>query len=206
MWTISAPCSSKFWKAGASFSAWRQPCRPALVQMAARRRAANWLAFLKLTWIDVLSYSSLNETLVLIQTCLIGSGQQMCKKSSVQHQNSQTDLGRGDVSAEDVLESSSSQLWSKPEEGLRIVNTHLNKLQSCPEKREYVFVQEQCMQEEILSLKLRISEQEEVLRGTIQRLRSTSRTKENMEHFIVSQCEYEKRGKVHVLSENQLYL
>ncbi|XP_024128989.1 myomegalin isoform X2 [Oryzias melastigma] len=46
---------------------------------------------------------------------------------------------------------------------------------------------EQCMQEEILSLKLRISEQEEVLRGTIQRLRSTSRTKENMEHFIVSQ-------------------
>ncbi|CAJ1072090.1 myomegalin isoform X8 [Xyrichtys novacula] len=46
---------------------------------------------------------------------------------------------------------------------------------------------EQCMQEEILSLKLRISEQEEVLRGTIQRLRNTSRTKESMEHFIVNQ-------------------
>ncbi|XP_031137029.2 myomegalin isoform X2 [Sander lucioperca] len=46
---------------------------------------------------------------------------------------------------------------------------------------------EQCMQEEILSLKLRVSEQEEVLKGTIQRLRSTSRTKENMEHFIVNQ-------------------
>ncbi|XP_026230057.1 myomegalin-like isoform X3 [Anabas testudineus] len=46
---------------------------------------------------------------------------------------------------------------------------------------------EQCMQEEILSLKLRMSEQEEVLKGTIQRLRSTSRTKENMEHFIVNQ-------------------
>lgn len=44
------------------------------------------------------------------------------------------------------------------------------------------------MQEEILSLKLRISEQEEVLKGTIQRLRSTSRTKESMEHFIVNQC------------------
>lgn len=44
------------------------------------------------------------------------------------------------------------------------------------------------MQEEILSLKLRVSEQEEVLKGTIQRLRSTSRTKESMEHFIVSQC------------------
>ncbi|XP_032388031.1 myomegalin isoform X6 [Etheostoma spectabile] len=46
---------------------------------------------------------------------------------------------------------------------------------------------EQCMQEEIVSLKLRMSEQEEVLKGTIQRLRSTSRTKENMEHFIVNQ-------------------
>nr|XP_020471629.1 myomegalin-like [Monopterus albus] len=45
---------------------------------------------------------------------------------------------------------------------------------------------EQCMQEEILSLKLRISEQDEVLKGTIQRLRSTSRTKESMEHFIVN--------------------
>ncbi|KAM8849374.1 myomegalin isoform 3-T3 [Spinachia spinachia] len=46
---------------------------------------------------------------------------------------------------------------------------------------------EQCMQEEILSLKLRMSEQEDVLKGTIHRLRSTSRTKENMEHFIVNQ-------------------
>lgn len=43
------------------------------------------------------------------------------------------------------------------------------------------------MQEEILSLKLRISEQEEVLKGTVQRLRSTSRTKESMEHFIFNQ-------------------
>ncbi|XP_028328312.1 myomegalin isoform X5 [Gouania willdenowi] len=46
---------------------------------------------------------------------------------------------------------------------------------------------EQSMQEELLSLKLRVSEQEEVLKGTIQRLRSTSRSKESMEHFIVSQ-------------------
>lgn len=53
----------------------------------------------------------------------------------------------------------------------------------------YLCMQEQCMQEEILSLKLRVSEQEEVLKGTIQRLRSTSRTKESMEHFIVSQRE-----------------
>lgn len=46
------------------------------------------------------------------------------------------------------------------------------------------------MQEEILSLRLRISEQEEVLKGTIQRLRNTSRTKESMEHFIVNQCKF----------------
>ncbi|XP_062380200.1 myomegalin-like isoform X2 [Sardina pilchardus] len=43
------------------------------------------------------------------------------------------------------------------------------------------------LKEEIHSLRLRISEQEDVLQGTIQRLRSTSRTKESMEHFIVSQ-------------------
>ncbi|XP_052332312.1 LOW QUALITY PROTEIN: myomegalin-like [Oncorhynchus keta] len=46
---------------------------------------------------------------------------------------------------------------------------------------------EQCMKDEILSLRGRISEQEEVLQGTVQRLRSTSRTKESMEHFIVNQ-------------------
>ncbi|XP_028830939.1 myomegalin isoform X2 [Denticeps clupeoides] len=46
---------------------------------------------------------------------------------------------------------------------------------------------DQTMQEEIHSLRLRVSEQEEVLQGTIQRLKSTNRTKENMELFIVSQ-------------------
>ncbi|KAJ8011611.1 hypothetical protein DPEC_G00060050 [Dallia pectoralis] len=46
---------------------------------------------------------------------------------------------------------------------------------------------EECMQAEIVSLRGRISEQEEVLQGTIQRLRSTSRTKESMENYIVNQ-------------------
>ncbi|XP_030630521.1 myomegalin [Chanos chanos] len=46
---------------------------------------------------------------------------------------------------------------------------------------------EQTMMEEIHSLRMRISEQEEVLQGTIQRLRSTNRTKESMETFIVNQ-------------------
>ncbi|XP_077370006.1 myomegalin isoform X3 [Festucalex cinctus] len=46
---------------------------------------------------------------------------------------------------------------------------------------------EQSMQEEILSLRLRVSEQDELLKGTVRKLRSASRTKESMEHFIVNQ-------------------
>ncbi|XP_062843529.1 myomegalin-like isoform X2 [Trichomycterus rosablanca] len=46
---------------------------------------------------------------------------------------------------------------------------------------------EQSMKEEIQSLRTRIEEQEEVLQNTIQRLKSTSRTKESMETFIVNQ-------------------
>jgi len=49
--------------------------------------------------------------------------------------------------------------------------------------------QEQSMREEIQSLRLRIAEQEEVLQGTIQRLRCSNRTKESMETFIVNQRE-----------------
>lgn len=45
------------------------------------------------------------------------------------------------------------------------------------------------MREEIQSLRLRITEQEEVLQGTIQRLRCSNRTKESMETFIVNQRE-----------------
>lgn len=45
------------------------------------------------------------------------------------------------------------------------------------------------MREEIQMLRLRITEQEEVLQGTIQRLRCSNRTKESMEIFIVNQRE-----------------
>uniref|UniRef100_A0A671PAH7 Uncharacterized protein n=1 Tax=Sinocyclocheilus anshuiensis TaxID=1608454 RepID=A0A671PAH7_9TELE len=48
---------------------------------------------------------------------------------------------------------------------------------------------EQVMREEIQSLRLRIAEQEEVLQGTIQRLRCSNRTKESMETFIFNQRE-----------------
>ncbi|XP_067218169.1 myomegalin-like isoform X2 [Chanodichthys erythropterus] len=51
----------------------------------------------------------------------------------------------------------------------------------------HLIQREQSMREEIQLLRLRIAEQEEVLQGTIQRLRCTSRSKESMETFIVNQ-------------------
>ncbi|XP_036410662.1 myomegalin-like isoform X2 [Megalops cyprinoides] len=46
---------------------------------------------------------------------------------------------------------------------------------------------EQDLMEEIHQLKQKVGEQEELLQGTVARLRSTNRTKESMEHFIISQ-------------------
>ncbi|XP_026132183.1 myomegalin-like isoform X1 [Carassius auratus] len=51
----------------------------------------------------------------------------------------------------------------------------------------HLIQREQVMREEIQSLRLRIVDQEEVLQSTIQRLRCSSRTKENMETFIINQ-------------------
>lgn len=51
----------------------------------------------------------------------------------------------------------------------------------------HLIQREQSMREEIQSLRLRIAEQEEVLQGTIQRLRCSNQTKESMETFIVNQ-------------------
>ena len=39
------------------------------------------------------------------------------------------------------------------------------------------------------SLRATVSEQEEALRDAMDRLKSSNRTKDSMEHFIVSQCE-----------------
>ncbi|XP_026108731.1 myomegalin-like isoform X2 [Carassius auratus] len=51
----------------------------------------------------------------------------------------------------------------------------------------HLIQREQLMREEIQSLHLRMAEQEEVLQGTIQRLRCSNRSKESMETFIVNQ-------------------
>lgn len=47
--------------------------------------------------------------------------------------------------------------------------------------------QDQSLREEVLSLRLKLSEQEQALKDTMERLKSSSGTKDSMEHFIVSQ-------------------
>lgn len=44
------------------------------------------------------------------------------------------------------------------------------------------------MKEEILELRAQLSKKETLLQSTAERLQSTSRLKENMEHFIISHC------------------
>ncbi|CAI5636863.1 unnamed protein product [Oreochromis niloticus] len=47
--------------------------------------------------------------------------------------------------------------------------------------------QNQSLREEVLSLRLKLSEQEQALKDTMERVKSSSGTKDSMEHFIVSQ-------------------
>lgn len=45
------------------------------------------------------------------------------------------------------------------------------------------------LKQEVVSLRLKLSEQEQALKDALERVRSSDRTKENMEHFIVGQRE-----------------
>ncbi|CAK6984600.1 myomegalin isoform X2 [Scomber scombrus] len=47
--------------------------------------------------------------------------------------------------------------------------------------------QDQGLKEEVVSLRLKMSEQEEALKDAMERLKSSNRTKDSMEHFIVNQ-------------------
>ncbi|XP_026178954.1 myomegalin isoform X3 [Mastacembelus armatus] len=47
--------------------------------------------------------------------------------------------------------------------------------------------QDQSLKEEVSSLRLRLSEQEQALKDAMERVKSSNRTKDSMEHFIVSQ-------------------
>ncbi|CAK6984602.1 myomegalin isoform X1 [Scomber scombrus] len=46
---------------------------------------------------------------------------------------------------------------------------------------------DQSLKEEVVSLRLKMSEQEEALKDAMERLKSSNRTKDSMEHFIVNQ-------------------
>ncbi|XP_039983654.1 LOW QUALITY PROTEIN: myomegalin [Xiphias gladius] len=67
--------------------------------------------------------------------------------------------------------------------------------------------QDQSLREEVASLRLRLSEKEWALRDAMERVRSSNRTKDSMEHFIVSQLsrtrDVLKKAKTN-LQENEL--
>ncbi|CAJ1059465.1 myomegalin isoform X4 [Xyrichtys novacula] len=77
-----------------------------------------------------------------------------------------------------------------------------------PDKTETEQVgKDQCLMEEVVSLRLRLSEKEEALKDAMERVKSSNRTKDSMEHFIVSQLsrtrDVLKKAKTN-LQENQL--
>ncbi|KAM9358453.1 myomegalin [Symphorus nematophorus] len=67
--------------------------------------------------------------------------------------------------------------------------------------------QDECLRDEVVSLRLRLSEQEEALKDAMERVKSSNRTKDSMEHFIVSQLSRTKdvlrKAKTN-LQENEL--
>lgn len=50
-------------------------------------------------------------------------------------------------------------------------------------------LQDQSLRDEVVSLRLQLSEREEALKDAMERVKSSNRTKDSMEHFIVSQRE-----------------
>ncbi|XP_071342689.1 myomegalin isoform X2 [Trachinotus anak] len=67
--------------------------------------------------------------------------------------------------------------------------------------------QDQSLREEVVSLRLRLSEQDQALKDAMERVKSSNRTKDSMEHFIVSQLsrtrDVLKKAKTN-LQENEL--
>ncbi|XP_059197908.1 myomegalin [Centropristis striata] len=67
--------------------------------------------------------------------------------------------------------------------------------------------QEEALKEEVVSLRLRLQEQQEALKDAMERVQSSNRTKDSMEHFIVSQLsrtrDVLRKAKTN-LQENQL--
>ncbi|XP_047199051.1 myomegalin isoform X1 [Hippoglossus stenolepis] len=67
--------------------------------------------------------------------------------------------------------------------------------------------QDQSLKDEVISLRLKLSEQEQALKGAMERVKSSSRTKDNMEQLIISQMsrtrDVLRKAKTN-LQENQL--
>ncbi|XP_072297435.1 myomegalin isoform X3 [Eucyclogobius newberryi] len=112
---------------------------------------------------------------------------QSCQGSSLMDEQTQGPKNVLDCSCITILFANTKTLRQIFEEAMSLLKMFWRAALPSTDNSIQSLKKEQCLQEEILSLKLRVSEQEEVLKGTIQRLRSTSRTKESMEHFIVSQ-------------------
>ena len=52
-----------------------------------------------------------------------------------------------------------------------------------------VCLQDQSLREEVASLRLKLSDQEQALKDAVERVKSSDLTKDSMEHFIVNQRE-----------------
>lgn len=65
----------------------------------------------------------------------------------------------------------------------RMFGRTLTRLRVC------LCLQDQSLRDEVVSLRLQLSEREEALKDAMERVKSSNRTKDSMEHFIVSQRE-----------------
>ncbi|XP_061095849.1 myomegalin isoform X2 [Conger conger] len=92
-----------------------------------------------------------------------------------------------DYSSMDILLSNAKTLGQILDEAASLLKMFWRAALPSSEVSAQHIKKEQSMKEEIRQLKLRITEQEELLQESVERLRSTNRTKQNMEHFIVSQ-------------------
>lgn len=54
---------------------------------------------------------------------------------------------------------------------------------------DFVCIQDPSLREEVASLRLKLSEREQALQDALESVKSSNRTKDSMEHFIVSQRE-----------------
>ncbi|KAJ8376155.1 hypothetical protein SKAU_G00067350 [Synaphobranchus kaupii] len=92
-----------------------------------------------------------------------------------------------DYSSMDTLRSNTETLGQILDEAASLLKMFWRAALPSSEISAQHIKKEQSMKEEIGQLRLKVTEQEEMLQETVERLRSTNRTKQSMEHFIVGQ-------------------